>query len=1039
MISDISTSSTKAGERSSGRTLVCSFTEDGMILEANQTALEVAGVTADDVLEKRFDAAPPLSHRADVTDRIGRILSLASLGETIREELPIRLAEGRIAIMDCLASPLRNRQGRITRIIGIAVEVTGEKEEQAAQLRLNRALRMLSDCNHVLTRAGADAELLGNLCQVIVDSGDYALAWIGRAEHDADRRVQPLASAGRNLEYLNEVRIGWGDDALGRGPTGRAIRSGQAEVSHDLSTDGMSGPWRMPALEAGLASSIALPFDVGEDRLTLNVYSSHTAAFDSTEADLLRELTADIAHALRALRSQQAHRRAEGQLRLFRKVLEEANDLIYLVDLDTGRILDTNAAVTRQLGYTREKLLDFRLTDVLMATGERSLDDMLRSASAPGSFLLEGRHHRADGPPFPVEISGTCVEHEDHLYLIAVARNISERLRQQAQIERLTRVLRMQAAMNAMVLRIRSRDELLTETCRLATQVGGYDRAVVSIVDPGGRTATPRFRAGAGADFPEPDTLEIRDGTEPDVCLTGRALRTGEVAICSDLTKSEPAVAMRERLIALGYRSVVALPLIVDGQRLGALTLASRDSELVREEQLRLLQDMTATLSFALRAQRQADEVHQLAFYDSVTGLACRALFCRRLDEWLRDGGTARLHPVVAALDIHQLGNINDTYGRNFGDILLQQVAGRLKRLLDNEERIGYLGGGVFVIVEPELVASAEGFISPLDRAVFAEPYSIEGRTLRITFRSGLARFPADGSAADTLVQRAEAALRHAKGTGEQYEHYVLDIHSGIADRIALEHRLQTAIDEQQFEVYYQPQFSMHSHRIESVEALLRWNDPDQGVVSPAAFLPALEASGMIVSVGNWVLQRALEDCRRWHDQGLPAMRVAVNVSALQLRRRGFVPTVLDSLRRCLGETTGFGLDLEITETAMLQDLDSATSKLQELRSAGVRIALDDFGTGYSSLGLLPRLPVDLLKIDRTFVSGLPAQRSSAALVASIIQLASAFRLVTIAEGVETPEQLGMLRQMNCGHTQGFLHSAPLSFAQMTQFLGDRR
>ncbi len=306
----------------------------------------------------------------------------------------------------------------------------------------------------------------------------------------------------------------------------------------------------------------------------------------------------------------------------------------------------------------------------------------------------------------------------------------------------------------------------------------------------------------------------------------------------------------------------------------------------------------------------------------------------------------------------------------------------------------------------PSCPSQLELFVSPLKSSVFDEPFEVAGRTLRLTFRSGLASFPTNGSDADTLVQNAEAALRHAKETGEQYEHYALDIHSSIAERIALEHRLQTAIDERQFELYYQPQVGMQSQRIEAVEALLRWNDPERGLVSPAAFLPVLEASGLIVPVGDWVLERALQDCRRWHDLGLATVRVAVNVSPLQLRRRAFVPLVLELLSRHLSGVEHCGLDLEITETAVLQDLESASRKLQVLRDAGVRIALDDFGTGYSSLGLLPTLPVDLLKIDRSFVSGLPARRASATLVASIIQLASAFQLVTVAEGVETPEQL---------------------------------
>jgi EAL domain-containing protein (putative c-di-GMP-specific phosphodiesterase class I) len=260
---------------------------------------------------------------------------------------------------------------------------------------------------------------------------------------------------------------------------------------------------------------------------------------------------------------------------------------------------------------------------------------------------------------------------------------------------------------------------------------------------------------------------------------------------------------------------------------------------------------------------------------------------------------------------------------------------------------------------------------------------------------------------------------------------------SEIAERLALENKLRSAIDAQQFEIHYQPQVSIATGRIEAVEALLRWNDPELGLIPPPGFLDLLEASGMIVRVGHWVLTRAVEDCRRWQAQGLGPLRVAVNVSPLQLRRRAFVEYVLERSR---GWTrAGYGLDLEITETAVLQDLEGAGRKLRELREAGVRIALDDFGTGYSSLGLLSRLEVDVLKIDRSFVAGLPADQASLTLVGSIIQLATAFNLITVGEGVENVEQLELLRQLGCRQSQGHLHFRPMRAPDLEEVLRRQR
>lgn len=938
--------------------------------------------------------------------------------------------------MDCLASPSGDETGRTQRIICTGVEVTDRRIVENAQQRLNRALRMLNNCGQILARATDATTLIARICEVVVTDGGYLLAWIGRARNDTRRRVEPVAWAGIDSTYIEQLQITWADTPDGAGPTGRAIREHAVQVCHDVESDPCFEPWRHAAQRRGYASSIALPVGSRADGLVLNIYSQRVGAFDAVEISLLQELAGNLAHGIRTVRATAGRRHAEKRLRLFRRLLDSANDIIYLVDLETGFILDANAAVTRQLGYAMDDLLRLKLTDLSVTAAAANWTERVAYARKARNFVFEGEYRRKDGTMFPAEISGSYVELDGHPYLITVGRDVSERRRQQVQIARLMRVSRLQAAVNAAVLRIRDREELLAEACRLATEVGGYDRAVVSIVEPDGLGARPRYRAGHGEDFPEPDLLLIGDGTEPDASLAGRALRTGEVAIRTDLTTSGPTVVMQDQLARLGYRSVIALPLIVEGHRLGVLTLASREVATDWDEELPLLRDMVATLSFALRAQRQAAEVQQLADFDPLTGLARRTLLCKRLDEALLQGAPAP-NPLIAAFDVQQLTRINDTYGQHFGDLLLQQVAARLGQVADDERRIGYLGGGTFVLFEPEIAAVEESIAALLNHHVFGEPYSIEGRSLRVGCRSGLARYPQDGTAADTLVQKAEAALRHAKDTGESHIHYALELHSQIGERIALEGRLQNAIDHQQFEVYYQPKIGVRSGRIESVEALLRWNDPEHGVVAPAAFLPVLESTSLIVTVGSWVLDRALSDCRRWADLGLPPVRVAVNVSALQVRRRDFVPHVLELFHRHLDGRPEFGLDLEITETAVLHDLDGASRKLQELRDGGVQIALDDFGTGYSSLGLLSKLPVDALKIDRSFVAGLPDNAASVALVRGVLQLASAFGLVTVAEGVETIEQMNALRDMDCDQTQGYLHYRPTTAAQIEKLLRD--
>jgi diguanylate cyclase (GGDEF)-like protein len=395
--------------------------------------------------------------------------------------------------------------------------------------------------------------------------------------------------------------------------------------------------------------------------------------------------------------------------------------------------------------------------------------------------------------------------------------------------------------------------------------------------------------------------------------------------------------------------------------------------------------------------------------------------------------------PTVAVLDIDHLHGFNDSFGRHFGDLLLQQVAERLRQHAGSDERVGDLGGGRFVLVEPTSGSPDREIALLLENEVFAEPFSIDGRSVRVSCHSGVAQHGSHGDDGSTLVQKAEAALKHAKETGKKYLHYKLAMRSEAAERLALEHKLREAIDAQQFELYYQPQFNIVTGRIESLEALLRWNDPEQGLVLPGRFLPVLESSGLIIPVGEWVMQQAARDCDRWRGLGVRPVRVAVNVSAVQFRSGTFTDFVLALLEDRPHDPQGFGLDLEITETALLQDIDGAGRQLRELRAAGIRIALDDFGTGYSSLGLLSRLPVDMLKIDHSFVKGLPDDCTSMTLTRTIIGLAAAFGLQTIAEGVETAEQLKLLRLLNCDTSQGYLHCPPVQLLEIDRLLAEDR
>jgi diguanylate cyclase (GGDEF)-like protein len=610
--------------------------------------------------------------------------------------------------------------------------------------------------------------------------------------------------------------------------------------------------------------------------------------------------------------------------------------------------------------------------------------------------------------------------------------------RQRQQLESLAKIVRVHSGINSAVIRIRNRDELLQEACRVAADLGNFFGAVVWVVDGTGRWAWMKYRAGAEVrDSETLQRLEIGDGSGPDPSLSGRALRTGKVLVCKDVAREVGPVAGRDRLLSRGIRSLIALPLIVAGKRVAVLTLTAREAAPAEDgELLQLLENIAATLSFALQSLESADAAQYLASFDPLTGLAKRALFCDRLEKLLKSPGEGpdQARAAVIAFDVRELGSINTLYGQRVGDLLLQRIVDRLKRHAGGDERIGYLGAGTFVLLERMADPVTETPQIALDAALLEEPFEIEGRQIRLAVSCGAAEHSLEVASGAILVQRAEAALKRAKESGEHFLNYRPEMSRETVRRVVLEHRLRTALEEQQFVLHYQPQIDLASGRIDAAEALLRWRDPSLGLVLPGRFLPILESSGMIVPLGNWALLKAVEDLESWHQGGCAPMRVGVNVSAQQLKQREFLRGLLGLAER-LAPLVGFGLDIEITETTLLQDLEGTSEKLIELRKAGIRVALDDFGTGYSSLSLLSKLPVDMLKIDRSFVRGLPEDAASVTLVVSIVELASAFNLITVAEGVETAEQVAALRALRCSHSQGFLHSAAVPARELAQML----
>jgi EAL domain-containing protein (putative c-di-GMP-specific phosphodiesterase class I) len=303
-------------------------------------------------------------------------------------------------------------------------------------------------------------------------------------------------------------------------------------------------------------------------------------------------------------------------------------------------------------------------------------------------------------------------------------------------------------------------------------------------------------------------------------------------------------------------------------------------------------------------------------------------------------------------------------------------------------------------------------------------PFQLNDAVFRIAAKVGVALFPDDGANADTVFKNAEAALKKAKARGDRYLFYTQRMTETVASKLALENQLRQALDKGEFVLHYQPQVSLANGKLTGAEALIRWNDPRTGLVPPVQFIPVLEETGLIYEVGRWALRKAIEDHLRWRNAGLPAMRIAVNVSPLQLRHRSFIAEIKAAIG--IDAHAASGLELELTESLIMEDVKNSIASLQAIRAMGIQIAIDDFGTGFSSLSYLSKLPVHTLKIDRSFVNEMTIAPEGLALVSTIINLARSLKLKVVAEGVETEEQSHLLRLLSCDEMQGYLICKPV-------------
>jgi len=617
-----------------------------------------------------------------------------------------------------------------------------------------------------------------------------------------------------------------------------------------------------------------------------------------------------------------------------------------------------------------------------------------------------------------------------------------ERAKTEEQKERLTRMLAALSATNEAIVRANSRQELFQLVCEAAAKGGKFTSTSIGLVQTDSDYLDFVASAGPTADSARKVKVSINEAHPEGRGLSGTAIRSRRACIVNDYRTDVRGTAFHAIARSNSANSGAGFPLFARGQVVGIMIFIAVEKDTFTPEFAELLQRLTDNVSFALENFDRADEktraderIEYLASHDSLTNLPNREMFNGLLRRAIDAAARYQRQFAVLFIDLDRFKVINDSLGHDAGDMLLVEIGSRLRRALRTSDVVARLGGDEFVVILEEAAERYEvERIAGELLSVLSQPLQLSGHECHTTASIGIAMYPSDGLDMQTLTKNADMAMYLAKEDGKNgFCFFTKEIKAQSIERLTLESALRRALQRGQFSLHYQPKVDMATGQITGVEALLRWNHPELGLVSPGQFIPLAEETGLIVPIGRWVLSEACAQNMAWQRRGLRPVTMAVNLSPRQFADAHLLHDVDEAL--LASGMSPVLLQLEVTESMVMRNVSRAIKVLDAIQSRGIRLAIDDFGTGYSSMSLMKQFPIDTIKIDRSFVRDLPNDSEDQAIAQAIISMGKALGMTVIAEGVETVEQETFLRNHACDEMQGFLFSKPLPPTQMADLL----
>ncbi len=694
----------------------------------------------------------------------------------------------------------------------------------------------------------------------------------------------------------------------------------------------------------------------------------------------------------------------------------------FVFELSTLSFLAVNEAAVNTYGFQTDEFLNLKLPAL---DADQGVSEML--ATSHTGIPSKAQHRRKDGTVFDVELSLRKISWAGRPAALLLAADITERKRtEQLELERrnfletITQNQPLEDSLNHLIRLLEN--QLPGSSCAiLLTKPGRFGQVTASSLSREAVTALEGLRL------------------EDIAYALGSSANAREIVFIKDFVGGGPENGLREWARQLGLRCCWSAPVLDPAGVLVSLILVffreDHQPDLQDHSRLEMARDMA---SIAIKHRRLTDRLSYQAQHDALTGLPNRFLLEDRLQQAIAYTNRHESQLAVLIIDLDGFKYINDTVGHQCGDQVLIEVSRRLRSITRRTDTLARIGGDEFCLVLSDLHKSSDSFqVAHTCLDILRKPLMIAEHEYSISASIGISCYPEHGAEPEQLQQNADTAMYHAKFNGKNgFQVFTPEINAHLHERLELMGDLRHALENGELHLVYQPQFIADGQLV-GFEALLRWNHPKRGMILPDKFIPIAEETGLIVPVGNWVLNQACRQLAIWHRSGYPSLRVAVNVSTLQFERQDWMDTISEALKK--NGVPPSCLELELTETVVMKNCERAASRLTELRALGVSSAIDDFGTGYSSLKYLQNLPIDTLKIDQSFIRNLDpssdGQSGNGAIVQAIVTLAQQLGLRVVAEGVETDEELQVLRRLGCDFVQGYLFSRPMPVEQCDEFL----